>query len=939
MEWKLKGLGNADGFYGEEGKEIRIQTGESRPADPEGLRLFCRGGKLSDSEDSFLCLYTVLDPARENFTLAASFETFPFSPEETPDYQSGFGLVAFDTDFSEDKGCRHRNSLLVGRFGRERRAGMRAVAGYESPEAKEFGPVRRLDQSRLFREEASGFPQGKSERFLLRKTDEGFEAEFSGEKLTLRGSDFLTKQSEKLFIGFAAARKLGIRVTEVSFETVPGKLAPTPAEEIRYHVPDYPFPRELWEELYRGASPERNEEIRGEAMVSPAGRPEASGTAEDPLDLESAWRRARAGATLLLEDGLYPLARPLIARTEQSGDPDAPVKVRAKNRGKAILSGAGLSSDFPLAVLAGNFWRLEGLVFEKSPLSGLMIAGNGNRVEACEARENGDTGILILSCPGAEKNEWPSDNAVVSCESHHNVDPVFSNADGFGAKLRVGRGNRFLSCVAHHNADDGFDLYAKAIWGPTGAVELDRCVAFENGRARDKAGSGTGFKLGGENQPAAHEVWNCYAFENGRAGFSSNSNPSCRLYRCGAFHNGRGEYDDFVFSTQRESDWVRLELRHEIPEAILRVRTTRRLPDEEKSAKKKRVMVLISTLYGGGAERVACRLASALAARNRVWILYYDRKKGTYALDPRVKKLDISHRERPALKNPVLRRMRFRLTVVRRIFWISVLRLLYRIDATVSLLERPNVYNVRALGGGRRITSERNDPAYKSEEYRRHGLYAFSRSDLTVFQSERVRSSFPAAIREKSCVIHNPVEVTCAASEKKEKKIVAVGRFMPQKNHAMLIRAFAAFHRTHPGYTLCFYGEGMMEEEMRSLVAACGLCGAVRIEGFSDDVHREIRDAEMFVLSSDYEGLSNALMEAMMMGLAVISTDCAGSEELLEDGVNGLVIPRGDEGALLRAMERLAGDPELRESVARRAAASAVKYRPDEIIRKWERIL
>lgn len=115
--------------------------------------------------------------------------------------------------------------------------------------------------------------------------------------------------------------------------------------------------------------------------------------------------------------------------------------------------------------------------------------------------------------------------------------------DGFGAKLSIGEGNIFFECSAHHNADDGFDLFSKNVLGPIGAVTLENCVAYENGRRKEdrqeeKTG-GMGFKLGGDHLAIPHRVKNCIAWGNLEAGFSTNNNPVTRMEALTAWQNGR----------------------------------------------------------------------------------------------------------------------------------------------------------------------------------------------------------------------------------------------------------------------------------------------------------------------------------------------------------------------------------------------------------------
>ena len=107
--------------------------------------------------------------------------------------------------------------------------------------------------------------------------------------------------------------------------------------------------------------------------------------------------------------------------------------------------------------------------------------------------------------------------------------------------------------------------------------------------------------------------------------------------------------------------------------------------------------------------------------------------------------------------------------------------------------------------------------------------------------------------------------------------------------------------------------------------------------GLSADVARDIKDARAFVLSSDYEGVPNALLEAMALGLPCIATDCLGGgpRMVIEDGVNGLLIPMGDEAALAEAMRRLLRDPEAAERMGRAARETAESFRPDRVFADW----
>ena len=130
-----------------------------------------------------------------------------------------------------------------------------------------------------------------------------------------------------------------------------------------------------------------------------------------------------------------------------------------------------------------------------------------------------------------------------------------------------------------------------------------------------------------------------------------------------------------------------------------------------------------------------------------------------------------------------------------------------------------------------------------------------------------------------------------------------------------------------------------MEEKLKQLARDLGVAESVVFEGNRQDVHDQIRDAEMFVLSSDFEGLSNALLECMSMGIACISTDCEGSVDVIRDRENGLLTKRGDEKGLTEAMCLLASDPAVRKTLETRAMQDMKAFDRDLVVLEWEKVI
>ena len=500
------------------------------------------GGKLCDSEDSFLFFYRAVDPHVENFRLSA---TFVVEDASRVGFQTGYGIMAVDTVESPEENCQHRNHALLGRFrtvsGSNYGFGLRIIGGYTDPLARPQDGRRLLDPSRLFlfQNPEDRIRTGDRHRFILEKTDSGLKASMempdSIETISFPGCDFLLKQDKKsIYIGFALAGDIALSITDIRYETFPGKLSRTPKDAIGNYIPDYPFQRTLLPEPpCPGGARLRDATIK----VTPG---------SGPGSLADALRQAGPGCEIVLSNGVYDDGPYYIPATT-GGSPGRPVVLRAEHPGKAVIDGSGIERKLPALTLRGCFWILDGLVFRNAPSSGLFVCGSDNVIRNCEAAGNGDTGILLCTFPGSSRKDWPSRNRVEHCVSHDNCDPVRHNADGFGAKLSIGPGNRFYRCLAHNNIDDGCDLYSKSTLGPIHSVVLERCEAAFNGFLSSEqkpleTTNGVGFKLGGERQRVRHLLKDCSSHDNAGSGFSANSNPACRLVRCTAWNN----YPDYL---------------------------------------------------------------------------------------------------------------------------------------------------------------------------------------------------------------------------------------------------------------------------------------------------------------------------------------------------------------------------------------------------------
>ena len=351
---------------------------------------------------------------------------------------------------------------------------------------------------------------------------------------------------------------------------------------------------------------------------------------------------------------------------------------------------------------------------------------------------------------------------------------------------------------------------------------------------------------------------------------------------------------------------------------------------------KKKLLIVISNMFGGGGQRVISRLAYALSADNEIMIMTTPSEK-TYSLPPQVKMVYFKD---PADtyngKGGRLGSLIFRLRGTHEYFrQLSAVKRSFKPDATLSFFDHPNIRNALSRGPGRKVMSERNNPLAKGRWYYAYELVSFTFARKVIFQTETVRKMFPACIRWKGVVIPNPVSVSCMATGGSQ-RIVTVGRRHPQKRHDLLIQAFSRFSETHPNHTLHIYGKtDKNSPDLLPLVERLSLSGKVFFEGFRDDIFEAIADAEQFVLSSDFEGTPNVLLEAMMMGLPCISTAFAGAKEFFGENVPCLTVPLGDIDALASAMARFADDDNLRNDFSRKGMNFADDFSLEKVIPKW----
>lgn len=356
----------------------------------------------------------------------------------------------------------------------------------------------------------------------------------------------------------------------------------------------------------------------------------------------------------------------------------------------------------------------------------------------------------------------------------------------------------------------------------------------------------------------------------------------------------------------------------------------------------KKIALFIGSLRKGGSERVIVNLAEYFYANGYDVILVTQyRHESEYRISPGIRRV-FSEPDEYLLGGGRIKNFRVRFRTLRDI-WKT-----YRPDVILSFLGKNNLMAVAttAFFPSRVAVSVRGEPSMEYHGWLMKMLarFLFRFADGVILQTSRQAEFFPKAVRKKSVLLHNPLSPQFTGKTEnadKEDLIAAVGCLDNNKNHAMLLHAFARIADEYPKMKLVIYGEGETREKLEAIVEEKGLKDRIQLPGRVDDVAERISRARIFALTSNTEGVPNTVIEAMALGLPVISTDCpcGGPAELIEDGTNGILIPVGDAYALADAFRRILEDSEFEKKLGENARNIMQKLEPARVYREWEAYL
>jgi GalNAc-alpha-(1->4)-GalNAc-alpha-(1->3)-diNAcBac-PP-undecaprenol alpha-1,4-N-acetyl-D-galactosaminyltransferase len=363
----------------------------------------------------------------------------------------------------------------------------------------------------------------------------------------------------------------------------------------------------------------------------------------------------------------------------------------------------------------------------------------------------------------------------------------------------------------------------------------------------------------------------------------------------------------------------------------------------------RRLTLVVPSLTFGGAEHVVAQMANHWAARGEdvTVITLSARRCDTYRLESSVKRiaLDVQIESRgsiQAIANNLVRVRKLRAAIDRS-----------APEIVISFTDQMNVLTLLACRPLNidTVISERIDPSRqaigRAWSILRRRTYPAARA--LVVQTERVRQQMIPVMRGRPIyVIPNSVQAPLEEAEKLHRpdstacarQIVGMGRLAPQKGFDLLIDAFARIAEQFPQWSLTILGEGPQRPALEQLVVLRRLQDRIRLPGWEPEPITVLRQSELFVLSSRFEGFPNALLEAMAAGLAVISFDCpSGPAEIIHDGIDGILVPPENVTALASAIERVLADEPLRRRLAIEAVRVVDRFSVDRYYTRWDAVL
>lgn len=356
---------------------------------------------------------------------------------------------------------------------------------------------------------------------------------------------------------------------------------------------------------------------------------------------------------------------------------------------------------------------------------------------------------------------------------------------------------------------------------------------------------------------------------------------------------------------------------------------------------KKNILIINGYLDIGGAERVLTYLANILCEEYKVtFAILRVSKNNLFKLDNRVELIQLNlENERKSSKEMGLYGLISYFSNTAKVIRRLVNNL--NSDLVIAFNDREIFLTWWALHNNKKIKllfSQRNSPSSKLIRTNMLLKYIYHHCDGVVFQLSQVENFYGMKNNKRSIIIENPVPLEeIIIPNKRKNKILAAGRLTEQKRFDLLIEAFSYFQNDYQNYYLEIYGSGEKKQDLINLIEEKNLKDKIKLLDPIPNVMMNNNDAKMFVLSSDYEGIPNILIEAMAAGIPCISTNCTpgGGDLVTNHGKCGILIECNNVSQLVNAMKQYADSKDLRDNNVNKARKYINRFSEKNISLKW----
>lgn len=364
-----------------------------------------------------------------------------------------------------------------------------------------------------------------------------------------------------------------------------------------------------------------------------------------------------------------------------------------------------------------------------------------------------------------------------------------------------------------------------------------------------------------------------------------------------------------------------------------------------------KITFVTATLTSGGSERVMSIVANKMQERGyEVEIICLNDQIVFYPINEGIK---ITHVEVEAGTK----------SLPKKLWWFRKYIQKNQPDVVIAFMVSVYTVTLLALMGVDIpvISSVRNDPAHSNLRKKITRKILLPRSAHVVVQTQQIKEFFSKNIQMMTTVIYNPVNERVFEAplyppsmgsydddkpglkikDKRLNRIISVGRLYPQKDQKTMIEAFAKVSERFPDWKLVIFGEGPQRRALETMIQdpRFKIQDKVSLPGRSENIIDELKKSKIFCLSSVYEGMSNALVEAICVGLPIVTTKVSGTEELIQDGENGFTVNVGDKEAMAKALTKIIEDENLQNQFSENNKAQAIKFETNAIVDQWENLV